>query len=120
MKNIFKNLFSNNKNKEEDLFKKNYEDNNLVNKKQKVQVLRNQDEEYDNLEMLKDLSLSEKNYLERELDFKYDCTDYKILDVIRTDSTCFEVYCEINVYGDKKLITEKILYTDIKDKKEEL
>ena len=116
MKNLFKNLFNpikREKDKTDLLFERN---DNLVNINQKKQVLKNSNNEYDNLNMLNDLSLNEKAYLERELDFKYDCTNYKLLKIIRTDSTCFEVYCEIDVDGKKQKVCEKILYSDIKDK----
>ncbi|BAC44738.1 hypothetical protein D8X55_04890 [Malacoplasma penetrans] len=120
MKNIFKNLFNNSNNKEKAQPNKTFESNSLINQKQKSEFVRNQNNEYDNMKMLNDLSLNEKNYLERELDFKYDCTDYKLLEIIRTDHNSFEATCEIMVDGQKQIVKEKILYEDIKDKNEEL
>ena len=120
MENFFKNLFGFRKKeepkKEEIIRSDNGENNLLVNKKQQLDLIKNKDLNYDNLNMLKDLSLSEKQYLERELDFKYDTRNYNLIDVLRNDPKFFEVHCEIYINGTRKLITEKILYDDVKEK----
>ncbi|MDE5545445.1 MAG: hypothetical protein K2I76_02445 [Malacoplasma sp.] len=119
MENFFKNLFGFRKKEEtkkEKISVENTENNLIVNKKQQLDLIKNKNNNYDNLNMLKDLSLSEKQYLERELDFKYDTRKYNLIDVLRNDSKFFEVHCEIFVNGIRKLVTEKIFYDDIKDK----
>lgn len=109
MVKIFKNIF--NKKNETESEKLN---NDLLNVQKKINI--NKNTEYDNLDMLKDLSLSEKEYLEREIFFKYDCSNYKILNVIRNDNKHFEVICEIELDNKPLKISELIKYEDIKDK----
>ena len=105
MENFFKNLFGFNKKENSNKTTEINEQNSLINKKQQLDLIKNKNLNYDNLNMLKDLSLSEKEYLDREIDFKYDTRDYKLIDVIRNDSKFFEVHCEIFINGIRKLIS---------------
>lgn len=109
MKKIFKSIFGK---KENDI--KSYDSNSLVDVKQKLSII--QKKEHDNLNMLKDLSLSEKEYFEREIFFKYDCDDYKIINIVRKDSKSFDVFCKIFTKDEISEIKENIKYEDIKDK----
>ncbi|MCF0217459.1 MAG: hypothetical protein HUJ42_00230 [Malacoplasma sp.] len=75
----------------------------------------NQNNQDPNSLLLYDLSLAEKNYLERELDFKYDATKFKVLKINRTNKDFLEVQCEININNQKQIVTERILYKNIKN-----
>lgn len=84
------------------------------NDKQKMDYIENKDSTLSN-DILNDLSLSELSFLERELSFKYDIDDYKVIKVNRENNT-LKVECEIiDVQGNKKNVIETIRYKEIKD-----
>lgn len=90
-------------------------DISLINEKQKMDFVKNKDNEVNNIDLLKDLSLSELSFLERELSFKYDILDYKILHIERNNEF-LKVDCEItDIQNQKGIITEKIAYKEIKE-----
>lgn len=79
----------------------------LVNEKQKMDYIKNKDTTA-NIGMLNDLSLDERELLDRELQFKYDFDDYVIKNIFR-DKKFIEVSCDLVVTGKpNKLINIRI------------
>lgn len=85
----------------------------LVNEEQKKQLATK--EASDNLDLLKSLSLHELEMLEKELEFKYDFSDYTVLNVNRTDKFIV-VQCQLTtMHNEKQNVIEKIECKQVKD-----
>lgn len=70
----------------------------LVNEKQKMDFIKNKDVSITKL--LDDLSLDERELLNRELEFKYDFTSYKIVKINR-EKNFINVNCVLTTDGGK-------------------